>query len=322
MGVVVATGLTSALRLACLVLAPSCAGPGADPGGELPGEALTLRFAWPADLRADVEVKRVRVRQGEREESSRVIEARYRLRTEAQPDALRIVSEHLKITSTDGRAVSGPPLDWIHGADPTLAALAPTLRIDGEGTLLEVEGIEALRRQTAERIAQASPQAASRAARIAEMAITPETLAEHWGAAVESWVGLEVEPGARYDMEVNDARPGTLEVSERVACFDGDEGTGCLRLRLESRLDAADDAAQQQIRSAARELAGELGGGELPADTALSVELREEIELVTEPERLVPHFVRVRRERRIEADHAGERRSALRIDETEHRYRY
>ena len=78
----------------------------------------------------------------------------------------------------------------------------------------------------------------------------------------------------------------------------------------------ASDAVAQLIQSAARELAGQLGAGELPADAALSVEMREEVELVTEPERLVPHFVRVRRERRIEAEHAGERRSALRIDET------
>jgi hypothetical protein len=320
-GVVVATRLRPALGIACLALASSCAGPGAEPGGEVPGE-LTLTFAWPSDLRADVEVKRLRVREGERGTSSRAIEARYRLRTEPRPDSLRVVSEDLRVTSIDGRVASESLRDASEGADAAVAAFAPTLRVDAEGHVLEVEGLAALRRRTAEQIAQASPRAASQAAQIAEMAITPATLSEHWGAAVESWVGLEVEPGARYDMEVNDARPGTLEVSERVACFPGDEGTGCLRLVLESWLDAEHDAAQQEIQSAARELVGQLGAGELPADAALSVEMREEVELVTEPERLVPHFVRVRRERRIEAEHAGERRSALRIDETEHRYRY
>ena len=315
--------LISAQGLGCFVLAVSCASPGPGTGGdELPGEALALRFAWPPELSADVEVKRLRVREGEREASSRLIEARYRMRTEPRPDSLRVVSEDLRVTSVDGRATSESLGDGKEGADAAIAALAPTLRVDAEGHVLEVEGLEALRRQTAERLAQASPQAAAQAARIAELTITPEALSEHWGAAVESWVGLEVEPGARYDMEVNDARPGTLEISERVACFEGDADTGCLRLRLESWLDADEGAAQQQIQSAGRELVGQLGGGELPADAAVSVEVREEIELVTEPERLVPHFVRVRRERRIEAEHAGERRSALRIDETEHRYRY
>jgi hypothetical protein len=39
------------------------------------------------------------------------------------------------------------------------ALIAPTLRVDAEGKVLEVEGSEELRRQTAERIAAASPQA-------------------------------------------------------------------------------------------------------------------------------------------------------------------
>jgi hypothetical protein len=66
----------------------------------------------------------------------------------------------------------------------------------------------------------------------------------------------------------------------------------------------------------------QLGAPELPAHAIVAVEMREELELLTEPERLIPHLVRTRRETRIEVEHAGERGSLVRVDETEHRYRY
>lgn len=64
-------------------------------------------------------------------------------------------------------------------------------------------------------------------------------------------------------------------------------------------------------------------GVAVPANANVRLtEWRDAIELLTEPERLVPHRVRWRRELRFEFDVAGERASLSRIDETEHRYRY
>lgn len=311
----------SALLFATFLALAGCAGPTSETAASEPaGDALTLAFGWPTDLAAVVDVKRLNVRDDGRTNPEHLVELRYRLRTEPYPGALRIVSEGVQVTSIDGRTSSGSSLDGVEGAEATVVALAPTLRVDADGTVLEVEGLEALRRQTAERIAAASPRARAQADRIAQLTITPEKLSEHWAAAVESWVGMEVELGASYEMEVNEARPGTLEVSERVPCFEGASDTLCVRLRLESWLDP--DAGAAEFQSAARGVLAQLGGPELPLDALRSVELRETIDLVTEPERLIPHFVRVRRETRFEAEAAGEKRSLSRIDETQHRYRY
>lgn len=318
---------TFSWALALLCTAAGCTGPAGESSATASAagsaatasaaEELTLSFAWPGDLTAVVDVKRVRFRDDGRSDLERVVEARYRIRTEPQLGGLRIVSEGLQITRVDGRLVMNAAVD---DPEATAALLVPTLRVDAEGKVLEVEGLEGLRRQTAERIAAESPQAAAQAEWIARMALSPEKLTEHWTSAVESWVGMELEVGATYEMEVNEARPGTLEVSERMPCLPGGAAGRCLQLRLESWLDG--EAGAAQVGPLARELAAQLGAPELPPDSLRLVEMREVVELVTEPERLVPHLVRTRRETRFEVAAGGERRSMTRIDETEHRYRY
>ena len=257
------------------------------------GEILTLSFAWPRDLAAEVELKRVSIRDDGRSNPQHVVEARYRLRTESQAGGLRIVSEGLRITRIDGRPEGTPAVTGLGDAEATAALLAPTLRVDAEGRVLEVEGLDELRRRMAAGIAAASPQAAPRAEQIARIALSPERLSEHWASAVESWVGMELELGATYAMEVNEARPGTLEVSERMACFPGGAINRCVQLRLESWLDG--EMGTAQLQSQARDLLGQLGAPDLPVEALRSLELRESVELLTEPERLIPHFVRSRR---------------------------
>jgi hypothetical protein len=60
----------------------------------------------------------------------------------------------------------------------------------------------------------------------------------------------------------------------------------------------------------------------LPAELDLSMHVDETFELVTEPDRLLPHRVWVRRETRTEVTLRGMRRSETKVEETEHRYRY
>ena len=102
--------------------------------------------------------------------------------------------------------------------------------------------------------------------------------------------------------------------------FPGAEERPWIRLRLESWPEG--DAGTAERQSALRDVLPQLGAAEFPAEAIKAVEMREELDLRTEPVRLVPHFVRTRRETRIEAEHAGERGSLSRVEETEHRYRY
>lgn len=318
-----------AVGVAAAALLDALAGCAGSPGGAASaapaasGEILTLAFAWPRDLTAEVELKRVSIRSDGRSDPQHVVEAHYRLRTESQGGGLRIVSEGLQIARIDGRPEVGPAATGLDDAEVMAALLAPTLRVDAEGSVLEVEGLEAMRRRMAESIAAANPQATPRAEQIARIALSPERLSEHWTSAVEFWIGMELEVGATYEMEVEvagETRPGTLEVSERVACFPGGARGRCVRLLLESWLDP--DAGTAQFQSLARDLATQLGASDLPDDTLRSLEQRETVDLLTEPDRLIPHLVRARRETRFEIETENERRAVSKIDETEHRYRY
>ena len=307
----------SALGLTvCLSVGAGCAGSrDGRASDEAAGEALTLAFAWPRDLAAEVEVERIRIQQDQRGETKRVIRARYRVRSEPQADALRVVSEDPRVTSIDGRAVSDSAAGGTERAKATLGPLAPTLRVDHDGRVLEVEGLEALRQQAVQAVARATPRVALQADEIARTAITPEKLSEHWVAAVQRWVGLEVQLGTTHELQLEDGRPGTLEVSQRVTCFPGAQESRCIRLRLASSREG--DAGSAELRSTFLELLSQIGAS--PADASLAVETHEELEVRTEPERLVPHFVRMRREMRVDG---GERGSARRVVQTEHVYRY
>jgi hypothetical protein len=260
----------SAVGLCALL---GCAGsPGKPARDAAAGEVVTLAFAWPADLVADVDVKRVRTSDEAGTKRERVIEARYRLRTEPRPGALRVVSEDLRVISIDGRPVNASPAG-VAGADTSLAALAPTLQVDAEGHVVEVEGLSELRRQLGALIAGSAPEAAPRAEQIAGLALSPEKLSEHWTTAVESWVGMELELGASYEMEFDEGQPGTLEVSERLPCSATDGERRCVRLLLESSLGG--EAGTETLRSQARDVTGQIGATDVPAEVFESMEMRE-----------------------------------------------
>jgi hypothetical protein len=311
---------------AILTWVSGCAGSPTGEEREAPsatGEARTLTFAWPEDLEADVEVRKLRSGNNGRSRFERVIEGRYRLRTEPRGDALRVASEGLELTNLDGQRQTKSPADAIDDAAASVL-LAPTLLVDRDGTLREVEGIQELRRQVAERIAaKLAPEMADRAEGIAARVLSQEKLSELWSTAVETWIGMEVEPGEAYETEVEEggySRPGSLEVSEPIACASGEGDSPCLRLVLETWLNG--ENGDPSVVSSARELFAELGAA-LPEDASIRMtEWRDTVELVTEPERLIPHRVRWRREMRFDFDVSGEQFSLSRIDETEHRYRY
>jgi hypothetical protein len=302
--------------LACLAAnSIACAADRLAPVAETPSEQLT--YAWSAGMAAEVFVRTTRIRADGREQPQRSIETRHRIRTEPHPRGLRVVADAFEILRIDGREASGPtPFDH-----PAAAFLAPTLVVGGDGQVVEVEGLAALRASLAARAA-GDAKSGVRAERVAELAASPERLTAHWAHAVGLWIGRTVKPGKVYAVvsrSGGESRPASIHVSEPVRCFEEDPVPRCLRLVLESSSSGRE--GRKETRDRVRALSSELGVADLPVDAIRSAEELETISVVTEPERLVPHSVQVRRERRIELDD-GTSRTLQAIDETQHLYRW
>jgi hypothetical protein len=140
---------------------------------------VRLSFAWPADLQGEVFARTAKIRSDGRERPERSVETRHRIRTEPHERGLRVVAEDLQILRVDGqdRPMTAPM------SDPNMLFLAPTLVVGKSGEVLEVEGLDALRRSIAERAA-ASPTTAERAGQVAAIAASQDRVTAHWNSAV------------------------------------------------------------------------------------------------------------------------------------------
>jgi hypothetical protein len=281
-------------------------------------EPVVLRVAWPEDLTARVEVRVRRVRDSGAGSTEKSVEARYTLRSEPHPFGLRIAAEALEILRADGKPYHG----FVDPAsDPALLYLASSFVVDEQGAVVEVEGIEALRKEVSEGLAGHVTSAQREA--VARLAANESRIVQHWMHGVAQWVGMELEPGATYEAELEDGfttSPGLLKVSEPIACSEDDPEPRCVRLRVTSELGGAVGAESQQAQF--RAVTGMLGVEGLPADVIQAFESSDTTEVVVEPESLVPHRIFTRREKRFVVSAEGETMTITSLDEEERRYVY
>jgi hypothetical protein len=298
-------------------LGMACAG-GSSRSAQNEPEPVVLRFAWPEDLTARVEVRVRRVRDSGAGSTEKSVEARYSLRSEPHPFGLRIAAEALEILRADGKPYHG----FVDPASaPALLYLASSFVVDEQGAVVEVKGIEALRKEVSEGLAGHVTSAQREA--VARLAANESRIVQHWMHGVAQWVGMELEPGATYEAELEDGfttSPGLLEVSEPIACSEDDPEPRCLRLRVTSELGGAAGAESQQAQF--RAVTGMLGVEGLPADVIQAFESSDTTEVVVEPESLVPHRIFTRREKRFVASAEGETMTITSLDEEERRYVY
>jgi hypothetical protein len=316
---------------------PSPAHPLAAPASAVPGEPapepagvgqadpklVRLRFDWPATAEVQATQRRTRTRTGQAPVTTTT---RFTQRLERREGALRI--------STSGTTWEG---DAPYPGSP--AAVEGVLRaaervvqvVSPEGEFRGLEGVEALRPALA-RVLAASvpPEQVERALGFAEAAMQAQAQ-EMWNLAVGFWIGADLELGERYGMRTEAEVPlahaeaefeQEFSVRRRVPCSASDRDERCVEVTLRS---APDPAA---LPALARGVVAQVAGGEatIAAEALRELVVENELLLVTEPARLLPH--RVVWTRTVRATVAagegagGEPRLLEQVDRHEADYRY
>jgi hypothetical protein len=269
--------------------------------------SVALRFGWPEGFAARVTGFESRhLVSGETEDEDRT-DLSYRLRVEPAPEGSRIRYEDFALRNPKTRELV--PLRAVPGLEALSSALRPSFVVSPDGRFGGTPGLdEDVARINHELDAlQARTEPLPESAPLLPTRFSAELFRRHapveWWPLVEMWAGREVQPGARYALDLMTPMPllagtpirmdGQLSVSRRCACDGADGPLRCIELVLVTN---ADPLELLPLLGAG----AERHEGEAPAPvTVTKLELSETVRLVTEPETLVPHRVESRTRARL-----------------------
>jgi hypothetical protein len=294
-----APALALALALAAQARAadPQRAAGGADAAGPAataspspsaaPRESVALRFAWPADLSADVEYSRSRTQTGR---PASELKLRGRLVAAARGQGIAV--RYSGWSGAEGEAAA------MLRASERLAVV-----VDASGQAQAVEGIpdavEALRK---------IPPFTDRSPQIAKvLELLPASLEkdarENWGMLVGTWAGNDLAVGETYESESKVAVPAVPEAkirirlsarAVRVAECPGRNGRRCVELWMRSEPDAND------VRRVVTALMERFEAPREAIQGALSqLDVVMEATILSEPSTLVPSRLEVKKSTRL-----------------------
>lgn len=324
--------------LALLVLA--CAGAGGGGGGD-DGESfpdtVTLRFDWAGGSEARVETRRRVHKRSDGADRSYAFDAAYTQRAESLGDRLRIATLDFQLKGVDrdtlGAAASTDGGVLARDRTPLLTLIAPTLVVDAEAEVLDVEGLEALSDFWHSHVPEPAPGdvAGQRIWEFVYGGVFSEQAfrmraALVWDRLVGAWAGAElalgetyVSPhGGEFMLFPGVTFPVSVEVGalSRVGCGGG-RGSDCVRLRLRHAADP--DRLAVVLSESLRRMSPESAG-----DWQVhSYVLESEVELLTEPDTLRPHRALLRDHSRLVMQGGGEGLQEYdKVTETEYRWRW
>jgi hypothetical protein len=253
---------------------------------------LTLTFAWPRTLDAQVVFRRVAARSGEPE---RTFTARYAERAAVAGEEIRILA-----SGTRWEGEIPYPRDEVPAA--IRASEAVVQRIGVDGAFVGLENGDALR-PVLQRIyggAGLSDEEAEEAIARVEAAMVDEAR-DGWNQAVGFWIGAKLDFGEAWEKEVDEPvwlLPALavrsrvrMEARRRVPCTASERRARCVELTLHAEPDRA--ALPALTRAIVSKLVG--GAPGLPPGELSEVGMASDLTLVTEPETLVPHRMTWRR---------------------------
>jgi len=266
---------------AALCLLGGCAGSAGSPQPKaatpgtsaLTGESIDLHFAWPVGLTARVEYEENGEFKTPQGVQTIVFRSSHRMRVEQADEGIRVIRDEFSlepVTSAEGARSPGNAAqqDALETEpDAQVGDLLPDLIVDRTGKLVRIAGTDRLRADALERMSKGteqSPESRARLERWIAHAVSDAELTQRatrdWSALVSFWVGAQLDVGVTSAPLASGGASGQISVTPRVPCDAGDRSATCVRIELESH----------------------------PAP-----ELRHTVLLVTEPDRLVPHEVRV-----------------------------
>lgn len=291
--------------LSMLVAVPAWAKGKAKP--ETNGDVVALRFGWPAGLSADVTYRWTRTKKGKPPLSSSLTA---RLTVAAEGDGLRVSYRGWKRDAAATAPAQGSSLSSFE----KMAAI-----VDKKGSLVRIDGN--LSPDDARRVTTASmtgtsagPDATNKMAELIPL-VTQQNAAQTWQMLVETWAGADIPIGRDVETEEDSpvpVLPGTtlktrfkIRAARRVDC-PGQTGKRCVELKLRTQPDPASLAKVVEAIGAKFGTNGLGSAGDLSAV--------EELTLVTEPDRLLPHQLDVTKTIGV--------KEGARIDKTTWTFRY
>jgi hypothetical protein len=279
-------------------------------------DVLSLVFGWPDGLNADVTYQWTRSKPGKPQQA---LAMTARLTAAKQGETVRVALRDWKAQPI-ANAAPGK-------AAPSLEAI--TTVVDKKGMLVRIDGaistgdstqVAASVARTGEREPGANP-GSDATKKVAQMipALSRLQAERTWQMLVGSWTDVELEIGEEVETEVEGPMPsvpglpgGTLKTklrfrAERRLDCPGDPSKRCVELTTRSEADRESMAKlleKMGIQSDAKD-----------AGTAGDLGAVEEIALVTEPDRLIPHRLDVTKT-------VGRRAQPAQVDKTTWTFRY
>jgi len=181
--------------------------------------AAPLRFAWPAGIDARVTERVVK--------KGRHATMRYRIAVEEDDDALLVYYRDFAFAEIEGFDLGDPAVRAeIRGLEEQLGGAIPPYRVAHDGTWIGATGIETLG-QRFESVFSAKDREmfGSLLANPKVRALVDAKMREVWQAWAQGWIGLELQPGARYEgtaaVDVAGVRVEQPFVVERLVADDG-----------------------------------------------------------------------------------------------------
>jgi hypothetical protein len=257
-------------------------------------DVVSLAFGWPDGLNADVTYRWTRSKPGKPDQA---LAMTARLTVARQGEAVRVAFRDWKAQPTANASPGA--------AAPSLEAI--TTVVDTKGTFVRVDGTISADDSTrvAAGVARAreresgANQGSGATKKTAEMipALSRVQAERTWQMLVGSWTDVALEIGEDLETDVERRMPS-------VPGLPGGTLKTKLRFRAERRLDCPDDPSKRCVelktrseadRDSMAKLLEKMGiqAGAKDAVTASDLTAVEEIELVTEPDRLIPHRLNI-----------------------------
>jgi hypothetical protein len=290
--------------------------------------AVTLEFAWPVGLSADVETEHRIVRRDRSQSLDVTVDGHYRMTVREHPRGLAVVQTDGAVTAV--RSDPELPRDDSFRLIGSLPVVDATYIISDDGRLLEVEGMErstaALRDAFAQILAGADtasgpwPFAGPAGASLSAEALRSAAV-ERWGAMIWFWAWEEFRPDSVYTFtaEVTDPALPSEKVPVRyrvgflqeVACRADAAPASCVQVEARVR---PDPEALARMRERWASAAAEAAGAPSASVTAFDFEIL--ISVILEPSTMVPHEFRTRQATTAETTVDGTSGVDERLDET------
>lgn len=280
----------SSAALALAGLLASCA-TSSGAGGQGSGDSVNLRFAWPQGFMAQVSSTTSETDGTKPPERT---ERRYELKLEG--------------TGEERKLITGRPPETGPGSIPAGVQQPPTpiIVLGPAGELKRIEGTDqALAEMFKDAESQGIPaEQRNQLAKLVGEALD-QSARDRWEELMGKWNGLTLKPGEVVERKSRRTMPffgnsvdmrERLSLKERVSCTEGGTEKRCVRLVLDSSLDpAGNERAGRELIQRMREFMTANSGlpeSALPEMKVTKLQIDSSLELITEPETLIPHRLR------------------------------